>query len=159
MTDAEFLEQLYRAHSQKLYLYARAVLKNDHLAEEAMQDTFHIACQKITDLRRSENPPGWLVQTLKNVIRNMERTHSSLCAALRTHLPYEEGTVGGRRDEKDVELLYGGILTDEEFLLLRRIALEGWTILDAAGELGISVEACRKRLQRVKEKMRKNLTL
>lgn len=161
VTDAElqFLEQLYRQHYQRLLLYAKAIVKNEHLAEEAVQDTFHIACSKIADLRRSENAAGWLVQTLKNVLRNMERTHSSLYAALQNHLPYEEHHLGGERDEENIDLLYGGILTEEEFRLLRYIAVDKYSFLEVSEEFGISVEACRKRFQRIKEKMRKNLVL
>ena len=161
MTDAEllFLEQLYRQHYQKLFLYAKAIVKNEHLAEEAVQDTFHIACAKISDLRQSENAAGWLVQTLKNVLRNMERTRSSLYAALQNHLPYEEQYLGARRDEENIELLYGSILTEEEFRLLKYIVLDQYSFLEAAGELGVSVAACRKRFQRIKEKMRKNLEI
>lgn len=161
MTDAElqFLEQLYRQHYQRLFLYAKAIVKNEHLAEEAVQDTFHIACSKIAEVRRSENAAGWLVQTLKNVLRNMERTHSSLYAALQNHLPYEDQLLGGRRDEEDIELLYGGILTEEEFRLLRCIVLDRDSFLEVSKQFGISVEACRKRFQRIKEKMRKNLVL
>ena len=161
MTDAElqFLEQLYRHHYQRLFLYAKAIVKNEHLAEEAVQDTFHIACSKIAEVRRSENAAGWLVQTLKNVLRNMERTHSSLYAALQNHLPYEDQLLGGRRDEEDIELLYGGILTEEEFRLLRCIVLDRDSFLEVSKQFGISVEACRKRFQRIKEKMRKNLVL
>ena len=161
MTDTELacLEQLYRAHSQKLYLYARAILKNDHLAEEAVQDTFHIACIKIQELMRSENPAGWLVQTLKYVIRNMERTLSSLCSSLQNQRPYEEGLLGGRRDEEDVELLYRGLLSEEDFRLLKCIAVDGWSMQEPAQEFGISLEACRKRFQRIRTKMRKNLKL
>lgn len=161
MTDAElqFLEQLYRQHYQRLFLYAKAIVKNEHLAEEAVQDTFHIACSKIAEVRRSENAAGWLVQTLKNVLRNMERTRSSLYAALQNHLPYEDQLLGGQRDEEDIELLYGGILTEEEFRLLRCIVLDRDSFLEASKQFGISVEACRKRFQRIKEKMRKNLVL
>ena len=161
MTDAElqFLEQLYRQHYQRLFLYAKAIVKNEHLAEEAVQDTFHIACSKIAEVRRSENAAGWLVQTLKNVLRNMERTHSSLYAALQKHLPYEDQLLGGQRDEEDIELLYGGILTEEEFRLLRCIVLDRDSFLETSKQFGISVEACRKRFQRIKEKMRKNLVL
>ena len=161
MTDAElqFLEQLYRQHYQRLFLYAKAIVKNEHLAEEAVQDTFHIACSKIAEVRRSENAAGWLVQTLKNVLRNMERTHSSLYAALQKHLPYEDHFLGGQRDEENIELLYGGILTEEEFRLLRCIVLEKDSFLEVSARFGISVEACRQRFQRIKEKMRKNLVL
>ena len=153
----QFLETLYRAHYQKLFLYANAVLKHRELAEEAVQDTFHIACGKIRLLQQSPNSAGWLVQTLKYVLRNMERTRSSLYASLQ-HLPYEEQYLGGRKDEECIELLYGGILTDEEFHLLRRIVLEGCSFPEVSRELGISVEACRKRMQRIREKLRKNIT-
>ncbi|MBQ2996674.1 MAG: sigma-70 family RNA polymerase sigma factor [Oscillibacter sp.] len=160
MSDAElkFLEELYRTHYQKLFLYANAVVKHREVAEEAVQDTFHIACLKIAQLRASPNSAGWLVQTLKNVLRNMERTRSSLYSSLQRDLPYEERYVGSRRDEENISLLYGDTLTEEELSLLQRIAVEGCTYLEASRELGISAEACRKRMQRIRDKLRKNLT-
>lgn len=89
----------------------------------------------------------------------MERTLSSLCSSLQNQLPYEEGLLGGRRDEEDVELLYRGLLSEEDFRLLKCIAVDGWSMLEAAQEFGISLEACRKRFQRIRTKMRKNLKL
>ena len=157
-SEHQLLEQLYRAYYHQLFLYARAILRHDQLAEEAVQDTFHIACLKIAQLRASPNSVGWLVQTLKNVLRNMERTRSSLYSSLQRDLPYEERYVGSRRDEENISLLYGNTLTEEELSLLQRIAVEGCTYLEASRELGISVEACRKRMQRIRDKLRKNLT-
>ena len=55
--------------------------------------------------------------------------------------------------------LYSGILSEEDFRLLKRIVLDGWSYLDAAQELSITVDACRKRVQRSKEKIRKNLEI
>lgn len=155
--ELRLIEQLYRAHYQRLYLYARALLQNAHLAEEAVQDTFHIACGRVEELQRSENPAGWLMVTEKNVIRNMERSRSSLYSAMKRELPYENAALGAKSDEISVDVLYGGILTEEDFLLLKRIVLDGWTYLEAAQELSITVEACRKRVQRSKEKLRKKL--
>lgn len=158
-SEYQFLEQLYRAYYHQLFLYAKAAVKNPHLAEEAVQDTFHIACSKIRELQRSENSAGWLVQTLKNVLKNMERTRSSLYTSLHTTVPYNDAVLGTQQDEIDVALLYGGILTEEEFHLLKRIALDRYSFLEAAEELHISVEACRKRFQRIRKKMRKNLEI
>ena len=157
--DHQLIEQLYRAHYHQLFLYARAILRHDQLAEEAVQDTFRIACGKAADLRGSENSAGWLVQTLKHVLKNMERCRSSLYSSMLQSVPYEEARLGEGRDEEDPELLYGGILPPEEFQLLRRIAVDGWSFLEAAQELGISVDACRKRFHRAKEKMRKKMEL
>ena len=158
-TDHQLIEQLYRAHYHQLFLYARAILRHDQLAEEAVQDTFRIACGKAADLRGSENSAGWLVQTLKHVLKNMERCRSSLYSSMLQSVPYEEARLGEGWDEEDPELLYGGILPPEEFRLLRRIAVDGWSFLEAAQELGISVDACRKRFHRAKEKMRKKMEL
>ena len=152
-----FVEQLYRTHYQRLYLYAKALLQNPHLAEEAVQDTFHIACGHVQELQKSENAAGWLMQTLKNVIRNMERSRSSLYSAMKFSLPYEDSALGAKQDEISVDILYGGMLAEEDFRLLKRIVLDGWSFLEAAQELSISVDACRKRFQRSKEKLRKKL--
>ena len=154
--DMEYLESLYRQHYQTLFLYANAVLKHRELAEEAVQDTFVIACGKLHQLRRSPNSAGWLVQTLKNVLSNLRRTRSSLYASLE-HLPYEERSLDAHRDELPLELTYGGLLTAEEFRLVHRVLLEGASYAEAAAEENITPEACRKRMQRIREKLRKNL--
>ena len=67
----EIIAQLYREMYRKLVVYAENAL-NDSLAEEAVQDTFRIACSKYDELMNSSNPQGWLMNTLKNVIRNIK---------------------------------------------------------------------------------------
>lgn len=48
MTDLErqAIEKLYLQMYTRLFAYARSSLPNDALAEEAVQETFVIACQK-----------------------------------------------------------------------------------------------------------------
>ena len=50
---------------------------------------------------------------------------------------------------------YKGIISDSEIDLLRMIILEGMSYLEAANELGIGMWACRKRVERALEKIRK----
>ena len=50
------LEELYREMYSVLLCYANAALKDKALAEEAVQDTFRIACAKADDLSASVNP-------------------------------------------------------------------------------------------------------
>ena len=52
------IERLYLQMYAMLFEYARASLSSDALAEEAVQDTFHIACQKPDELFSSPNPEG-----------------------------------------------------------------------------------------------------
>ena len=50
------------------------------------------------------------------------------------------------------------VLGEEDFELLKRIAIENRTMLEASSELGISVETCKKRIQRAKKKLKDSIT-
>ena len=54
----ELLKKLYLEYYHSLFLYARSVLQDPSLAEEAVQDTFCIACVKQEQLAASGNPAG-----------------------------------------------------------------------------------------------------
>lgn len=71
------IEQLYLEMYDMLIIYARCSFKEESLAEEAVQETFQIACQKPDKLCESLNPKGWLVNTLKFTIRNMKRSREN----------------------------------------------------------------------------------
>ena len=62
-----------------------------------------------------------------------------------------------RIEDAEVDILYADLLSPDEYSLLKKIVLQRYTIADAARELGISVESCKKRVQRAKQKLRKKL--
>lgn len=154
----KLLETLYKDNYRKLYLYSRAVLRNPELGEEAVQDTFCIACDKIDQVINSGNPPGWLMNTLKNVIRNMEHSRSSIYSYLRQTLEYKDEVLGAASDEINVDLQYEGLISDADFELLKMIYLDKLTFLEASNHYGITLEACKKRVQRARETLRNNLS-
>ena len=59
--------------------------------------------------------------------------------------------------ELDLDTLYGDLSDSEDFRLLKRIALDRCTILEAAEELGIPLETCKKRVQRARKRLQKRL--
>lgn len=156
----DFLEQLFREHFNELELYAYRYLKTKDDAQIAVQDAFHIACDKIDDVMSSPNPIGWMKLTIKNIARNMVKAKNR-----QTKLFISLEEFGGDLSESYIGVDSGTDLLDccikavskEEFHLFRRIALEGVTYVEAAEELGISMWACRKRVQRTTEKLRKAL--
>lgn len=153
-----FLEQLYRKMYYQLLDYATNALSNRALAEEAVQDAFRIACAKIDSCYASENPPGWLMNTLKYVIKNIRRSDSrynrllmQLFQEVSNHdAQTEDGGLG--KIDTDIDLVQE--IGAENYQLLQNVALHRYTMLEAAQELGISVEACKKRLQRIKKQLR-----
>ena len=104
--------------------YASSVLRDRNLAEVAVQDTFCIFCAKATDTLQHENPQGWLVRTLQNVMRNMQRHRAARA----------------------------------DFQLLKRVVLDGRTMLEATEEYGITVEACNKRIQRIQAYLKRKFS-
>ena len=155
MTDEQSgrIEQLYHELFVPLTMYARSVLQNNELAEEAVQDTFRIACAKPEALLNSPNPKGWLLNTLKYVLRNIARSQNR---AVRLVSAISQEDTLADTDREDLTILYGTLAQTEEFRLLQGVA-DGKTILELAQERGIGLEACKKRIQRARKYLQKKL--
>ena len=94
------------------------------------------------------------MNVLKNVIRSTRRERARLAETVLEVLDEN----GGAADvELDLDTLYGDLSDSEDFRLLKRIALDRCTILEAAEELGIPLETCKKRVQRARKRLQKRL--
>jgi RNA polymerase sigma factor (sigma-70 family) len=151
------VEELYKEMYYPLSAYARSALNDRSLAEEAVQDTFRIACAKADSFLSSPNPKGWLLNTLKNVISNAIRSRAYLNSIVVSSLDFDENVISGEAVAPDVDFIYSDLTDNEDYKLLKKIALNDYSMLEAAQELGISVEACKKRVQRAKKKLKKRL--
>ena len=147
------IEQMYLSLYVKMLIYAKATLRDEALAEEAVQEAFRIACMRPEVLCESPNPGGWLLNTLKNVMKNIcrsrERAERMLCAIT-------EAEAGFSLDSVKVETAYADLSHTDEFRLIRGIA-DGKSILKLAKERNITVEACKKRVQRAREYLLKKI--
>lgn len=150
----EQIEQIYLEMYDRLMSYARSSLKNESLAEEAIQETFRIACTKPDDFLTSPNPKGWLVITLKNTIRNAKRARANAQRLLISYAEIQGKDESFSEDKVSLETTYGNVAHLEEFKLLNEMAVEGKSHLEMANARGISVAACKKRVQRAKELLR-----
>ena len=153
------IDRLYLQMYPKLFEYARSSLSNDAQAEEAVQDTFIIACQKPEALCNSPNPEGWLFNTLKNVISNTIRSQNIARRILLDYFASNAKDISISDDHVGLEILYDDVADSEEFKLLKEMALDGKSYLEMAQAREISVATCRKRMQRAKEALRKKIEL
>ena len=149
------LEQIYREMYPTLYAYALRILKDHALAEEAIQDTFCIACAKREQALSNPKPRGWLMLTLKHVMQNTLRTQRKLQKLL--FLSAGEGLPAEAPELLDVDVLFGDVSDSEDYRLLKRVALDRCSISELAQDLDISVEACKKRVQRARKRLQKKL--
>ena len=151
------IEQLYLEMYSLLFEYGCSSLQNSSLSEEAIQETFRIACMKPEDLLTSPNPRGWLVNTLKNVIRNINRRQASANKLLIAYTAAHGNGGAFAEDEINLAVTYSNIAHTEEFKLIKEMAVDGRSYLEMAQARGISVDACKKRVQRAKDFLRRKI--
>ena len=149
------IEQLYLEMYDMMLAYARSSFEEESLAEEAVQETFIIACQKPEQLCQSVNPKGWLVNTLKFTIRNMKRNRDRIQQLL--SMVEQNDTATYSEDRLPLDLMYEDLSNTEEFKLLVEMAIDGKSHLEMATARNITVSACKKRVQRAKEKLQEKL--
>ena len=151
--ESEQLERLYCEMYDWLFGYANATVTEPSRAEEAVQETFRIACDKRSALLQSENPKGWLVNTLKGVLRNFVRkdTRDS-----QVFVPYPEQYDCEQTQELPPELLYQDLAGTKEYELLMKLS-EAGSVRELAEVLGISENTCKKRIQRSRMYLRKRI--
>lgn len=150
------VEEFYREMYDLLLSYALSSLENKPLAEEAIQETFRIVCMKPEELLSSPNPRGWIVNTLKYTIQNMKRSRDKANAMLTQYLA-DNGREAFSEDRLSLEATYANVARSEEFRLVKEMAVEGRSHQEMARSRGISVDACKKRVQRAKEFLRKKI--
>ena len=153
MGREEFLEQLYRSMYAPLLRYAQYALEGDALlAEEAVQEAFATAWRRIDVLMGSPNPQGWMMETLKHVIQATRRSRDR--ARWAAQAAEEAGQVAAT-DEEDLDTIYGDLVGQGAYELMKEYALEHQSVDELARARGISREACKKQLQRARKKLKK----
>lgn len=145
-----FLNQIYIAMYSTIYHYAIAAVQNKHLAQEIAQIVFTKACNDPESIMASPRPNGWLVKALRHTLQEYYRERDR-AVELKERSARVSPTVH-RDDYFDVE--YSDLLDPDEMKLLRLVDVEGFSTRDAAEAFGIAEAACRKRLQRAREKLR-----
>lgn len=153
------LEILYRQCYPSLYRYALWALRDHHQAEEAVQETFLSALPKAAEVTALDRPEGWLMQTVKHKVLHLRREQDRRRARM---LPLEEklpapDRLGQWEESEDAALLWQQAtqrLSPQDAELLRLVALEEQSQQAAAEEMGLSLWACQKRLQRIRKKLR-----
>jgi RNA polymerase sigma-70 factor (ECF subfamily) len=159
LTDAQqrWLAQLYEQMYPSLFVYAQAHLADSHTAEEVVQETFKIACMKIDTLAESPAPNGWLMTTLKHVMRNAQRRQALTAAIFDTSDKFDENRASALTNDVNLEfdIACTQVIGQQDYEMLKQAVLKQATISDIAQEFGLSEQACYKRIQRNKQKLRK----
>jgi RNA polymerase sigma factor (sigma-70 family) len=154
--EKEFIENLYFEMFPLLFSVARSHIRNLHRAEELAQEVFQIALERIDAIMLSPNPEGWLQNTLKNIILHELRARKQLAEMLVEIETLTENELSGSQNNLLLEVQ--SVLTQEEWDILKRIYIEGYTVTELANNMGLKYDTCRKRINTILSKARKHLT-
>lgn len=150
-----FIESLYRKEALLLYRYSKTVFSNSSIAEETVQETFIIACLNYNKLVNSPNPEGWIMNTHKNVCHNIQKAHNTYLKKILT-INHLESLSSFADPTYGIESDLNAFVNSDDYMILKKIILEGYSHKDLANELNVSVDVCKKRFQRAKERFKKN---
>lgn len=150
---------LYAENFKALYYYAYTIVKDRHVAENLVNDTFLQAIQKSDVILKHENPQGWLRLALKLNLKQYVRAQTRRPATVSLDSTDEKLLAQTNPAEAETLLLTSlkKTLSEEDFRLFTLYYLEGYSHARLAEEFGISVSASQKRLERIRKRLQKVL--
>jgi RNA polymerase sigma-70 factor, ECF subfamily len=160
--DVSACGRLVEATERMVVGVALRVLRDEALAEDAAQETFLRAFRRIGDLEEDAAFLMWLRRIAVTVAMNMRRARRT------TFLRLDDGVdvpildeIEARWSDAQRQQLAAAllILTPEERRLCDRRYHGGWSIGRLASDAGVDEAAMRKRLQRIRDKLRKDIEM
>ncbi len=158
--DLEAFGSLVRSTQAMAYAVARGVLRDGAAAEDAAQEAYLRAFRRLGELSEPAAFMSWLRRIVVTVALNMRRGRR------RTFLRLEDipdvpvlDEAETRWSELQRRRLSGALLTlgSEDRQLCDRRYHGGWSTSRLAAQAGVDEAAMRKRLQRIRDRLRKEM--
>jgi len=160
--DMEAYGRLVRATQMMAFAVAQGVLREPSLAQDAVQQAYLRAFRRFADLQDPAAFAGWLRRIVITTALNLRRARRS------TFLRLEDVPEVPILDEQETRWsdlqrlrLAQALLTlsaDERQLCDRRYHGQ-WSVARLAANAGVDEAAMRKRLQRIRDKLRKEIEM
>ena len=152
------LGDLFDRHEARLFRHAQRLLTAREDAKDAVTIAFFELWRKRATVRLVDGSPlPWLLNTVSNAARNLERSGRRY-RALIAHTPVpEHGRAPAAADESGVLAALKRLPAREQSVIVLTI-LEGYPERATAQTLGIPVGTVKSRLARAKAKLRDEMT-
>ena len=170
MSPDSWLRELYDANYSRLYKLASYHLRDypgySEDVQDVLQEVFLTAAQK--DIRSHPKPEAWLVTTTKNICKNYIRANyrhyrkkrkneqGELQKVQQTSLLF----VTSKMDEigvSDIKITLEQVLSPNELRILELYCLEKWPLKELSREFGMTPNAIRVWIFRIRQKIKKYL--
>lgn len=158
MISEEEFEQIYKENYESFIRYATAIFKANGSqyvsasgrAEEAVQEMCAVAWENRDKLSAAPSPLGWMYTTLQFKVRELLREDRAWMKRL---LQISEQYSSEDEDTYDFRLKaeMEDIIKPKDYLLLKRLYLDGYTYTEVGTAMGLKKSALAMRVKRIKE--------
>lgn len=154
----ELIEEMFSHQYEKMKRYAEAAIYgasqgDPGRAEEIVQEAMITAINKPLDFIYSENPTGWLMNTIRNTAQNAIRAEQRMVKLM---TEYRKLANTQTSNAHDVNFLFYGLIPDEDLKLLEQVYLEGYSYRELEKQKKLTPSALAMRIKRAKAKFIKN---
>ena len=154
--------RLVQATQTMAYAVAVGVLRDSSTAQDAVQQAYLTAFRRLADLQEPSAFPGWFRRIVITVALNMRRARRVTLLRLDDipELPVLDEAETRWSDLQRYRLASALLtLTTEERQVCDRRYHGQWTVARLAHNAGVDDAAMRKRLQRIRDKLRKEIEM
>ena len=158
MISEEEFEQIYKENYESFIRYATTIFKANGSqyvsasgrAEEAVQEMCAVAWENRDKLSAAPSPLGWMYTTLQFKVRELLREDRAWMKRL---LQISEQYSSEDEETYDFRLKaeMEDIIKPKDYLLLKRLYLDGYTYTEVGAAMGLKTSALAMRVKRIKE--------
>lgn len=150
------IDEMYRRTQAEIYKFIRYRVADKELAKDVLQETYYVAYKKWDILCEHSNPMGWLINTAKNKIRELNKSLKKIeCEVGLDADEYTFTEDGYGKSELDLIITKG--LTEEEKNRFYKYFLHGYSISELAQLEKISENNMSVRISRLRSKIAQNI--
>jgi len=152
--DLESFGILYERYHSSMTALAYSILADRELSDDAAQEVFAIACQKLSTLKHKDKFGGWLAGICRNAAKGMLRTRGKTIAP-DTQQASQNTDIKEQRRDAVRQAVWQLRSTERELIVMRYY--DGFSQAQISEVLNISPSAVNGRLVRAKRKIAKYL--
>ena len=160
--DVDAYARLVQATQKMAYAVALSVLRDPTTAQDAVQQAYLRAFRRLADLEEPGAFAGWLRRIVITVALNMRRSRRNVLLPLDDipEVPVLDESETRWSEAQRLRLAAALLkLSAEERQVCDRRYHGGWTTGRLASQAGVDEATMRKRLQRIRDKLRKEMEM